>query len=181
MEIKICHKIIHKSVDEVKPYWRNPRKNDKTVEALKNIIPQVGFNVPIYIDSEGIIIKGHARYRAAQQLGMKFIPCIISENDEEQNRLDRIADNKISELAEWDIPNLQNEIDTIDFDFSKIGMEVDTPDFEETIDENSFAGFGHNADINEEKEPVQTESVKKIDFVNAKCPRCGSKMVIKLA
>ena len=152
------------------------------MEALKNIIPQVGFNVPIYIDTDGVIIKGHARYRAACQLGMQSVPCIVSENTDEQNRLDRVADNKISELAEWDVPNLQNEIDTINFDFSKIGMEVDTTVVEESFDENAFSGFGHNSQPEKMTVPVseKQESIRRIDFVNARCPRCGNKMIINL-
>lgn len=184
MDIKICKKIVHKSITEIKPYWRNPRKNDKTVEALKNIIPKVGFNVPLYIDNEGVIIKGHARYRAAVQLGMTEIPCIISDNSEEQNRLDRIADNKISELAEWDLSTLQSEIDSIsdmDFDFSSIGIEVDSGDIEPQFSDDAFAGFGHNVE-SAMKEPIPQTVMpeRKIDFVNAKCPKCGNPMTIRL-
>lgn len=67
-ELKIVDQIIMKKLNEIKPYFRNPRKNDKTVDMLVKVIPQVGFNVPILIDKNGVIVKGHARYKAAFKL-----------------------------------------------------------------------------------------------------------------
>ena len=62
--MEIVNQIVMKKISEVKPYVRNPRKNDKTVNLLVEIIPKVGFNVPLVIDRNGIIVKGHARYAA---------------------------------------------------------------------------------------------------------------------
>ena len=81
MDIKIAKEIIVKDINDITPYWRNPRKNDKTVDALCEIIPVVGFNVPVVIDKDGVIIKGHARYRACVKLGITKVPCIVSDND----------------------------------------------------------------------------------------------------
>ena len=67
--MEIVNQIVMKKISEVKPYVRNPRKNDKTVNLLVEIIPKVGFNVPLVIDRNGIIVKGHARYAAAIRLG----------------------------------------------------------------------------------------------------------------
>ena len=66
---EVSKKIVMKPINEVKPYIRNPRKNEKTVKLLVDIIPKVGFNVPLVIDKNGIIVKGHARFAAALQLG----------------------------------------------------------------------------------------------------------------
>ena len=96
-DIMIEKQIVMKKISEVKPYIRNPRKNDKTVELLCKIIPKVGFNVPLVIDEKGIIVKGHARFTAAIRLGMKEIPCIVTHASEEAIKADRIADNKISD------------------------------------------------------------------------------------
>lgn len=133
MNINTCKQITVKKITDIKPYDNNPRFNDKTVEALCKIIPKVGFNVPLFVDKEGVIIKGHARFFAAQRLGMSELPCIISENTEEQNKLDRISDNKISELAEWDLQDLRYELEQIDgFDLTDIGFELPKDDFMET-------------------------------------------------
>ncbi len=61
--MEVVNKIVMKKLNEIKPYFKNPRKNDKTVEMLVKVIPQVGFNVPILIDKDGVIVKGHARYK----------------------------------------------------------------------------------------------------------------------
>lgn len=131
-EIKVENQIVMKRINEVKPYVRNPRKNDRTVALLMQIIPKVGFNVPIVIDENGIIVKGHARFAAAIKLGMKEVPCIITHASPEAIKADRIADNKISEFSEWVNEELMHELDSIDFDFdfSELGfpkMDIDMP------------------------------------------------------
>lgn len=96
---------------QLKPYFRNPRNNDKTVQALVKIIPRVGFNVPIVVDKDHVIIKGHSRWNAARILEMEEVPVIISSSSEEQNNRDRILDNAIHELTEWDYDKLKVELD----------------------------------------------------------------------
>lgn len=124
-ELKIVDQIIMKKLNEIKPYFRNPRKNDKTVDMLVKVIPQVGFNVPILIDKNGVIVKGHARYKAAFKLGMEEVPCVVTNATEEQINLDRITDNKISELSEWLDEGLAHEIDMIGLEYSDILGDLD--------------------------------------------------------
>lgn len=123
-KIMVEDKIVIKKINEIKPYVRNPRKNDKTVELLCKVIPKVGFNVPLVIDKNGIIVKGHARFAAAIRLGMTELPCIVTHADEEAIKADRIADNKISEFSEWVNEELMHEIDMIDIgiDLSELGL-----------------------------------------------------------
>ena len=118
--MEIVNQIVMKKFNEVKPYFRNPRRNDKTVEMLVKVIPQVGFNVPILIDKDGVIVKGHARYKAAFKLGMEEVPCVVTNASEDQIKLDRITDNKISELSEWLDEGLAHEIDMLDISFENI-------------------------------------------------------------
>lgn len=130
-------KIVMKKLSEIKPYEKNPRKNDKTVELLTTIIPKVGFNVPILVDKKGVIVKGHARYLAAKKLGLNKVPCVITYADEETIKLDRIADNKISEFSEWVNDELLHELEALntDFDFEQLGLPntktFDVPEFKE--------------------------------------------------
>ena len=114
MSIPVVDEIVLKSISEIKPYFRNPRKNEKTVKALVKLIPQAGFNVPILIDKDNIIVKGHARYKAAIQLGMEKVPCVYSVADDETNMMDRLTDNKTSELSEWLDDDLLHELDMLD-------------------------------------------------------------------
>lgn len=122
MGIMAEDKIVFKKIGEIRPYVRNPRNNAKTVELLCELIPKVGFNVPLVIDQNGIIVKGHARYAAAIRLGMTEVPCIVSHASEDAVKVDRITDNKIAEFSEWMDEELSEEIDSIDLDLGDLGF-----------------------------------------------------------
>jgi len=136
--MKIANKIVMKKLNEIKPYFRNPRKNEKTVEMLVKVIPQVGFNVPLVIDKNNVIVKGHARYKAAFKLGMEEVPCIITDASEEEINLDRITDNRISELSEWLNDGLEHEIDMLDLDFDDILKDLN---LKQDVIENDVVDF----------------------------------------
>lgn len=124
--------IVEKNIADIKPYGNNPRKNDSAVAPVANSIREFGFKVPIVIDKDGIIIAGHTRYRAAKELKLKTVPCIVADDlTEQQVKAFRLADNKVSEFAEWDQDALLEELQGI--------LEVDMSDF----------GF-----VNEEDEPT---------------------------
>jgi len=107
LSIKSYNQIEMRSPLDLKPYWRNPRINDDTVEALVEYIPIIGFNVPIVVDKKGVIVKGHARYAAAIRLGLEKVPVIVSDNLDEVNKLDRIADNRVFEITKWSETELE--------------------------------------------------------------------------
>ena len=116
--------IIDKKIGEIKPYEKNPRKNDNAIDAVASSISQFGFKNPIVIDGNNVIICGHTRYKAAQKLGLDVVPCVVaSDLTDEQIRAYRLADNKVAELAEWDIDLLGEELDGIfDIDMSDFGF-----------------------------------------------------------
>ena len=61
---------LYKDISELKPYENNPRRNDAAVDALAESIKRFGFNQPIVIDENGVIVAGHTRYKAALKLGL---------------------------------------------------------------------------------------------------------------
>ena len=126
--------VIEKLINEIKPYEKNPRKNDEAVEYVANSIKEFGFKVPIAIDKSGVIVAGHTRYKAAQKLGIEKLPCVIADDlTEEQVKAFRLADNKVGELAEWDFDLLGEELDGIfDIDMSEFGFELNLDDNEPT-------------------------------------------------
>lgn len=134
--------VVMMPVNEIIPYWRNPRRNDKTVDALCETIPVHGFNVPIVVDRNNVVVKGHARLRAAKRLGMEKVPCIVSDASEEVIKADRIADNKIQELSAWDFGKLNFEL-----------AKHETPVFNRLFrpEENPVAEDGFDADAVEFK------------------------------
>lgn len=129
--------IIMKRVEELTPYERNPRRNDEAVKFVKASIEQFGFKVPIVIDADGVIVAGHTRVKAAKELGMKEVPCIVADDlTEEQIKAFRLADNKTAEAAEWDIELLNTELLDLEanFDMADFGFEI-TPPFEGNDDD----------------------------------------------
>ena len=65
--------IIEKKISELKPYEKNPRRNDNAVDYVAKSIEQFGFKVPIVIDKNNVIVAGHTRYKAAKKLGLKTV------------------------------------------------------------------------------------------------------------
>lgn len=110
-EINTNLKIIKRKLETLRPYERNPRNNDEAVPVVAESIRRYGFKVPIVIDSEGVIIAGHTRYKAAQELGLQSVPCIVAEDlSPEQVKAFRLADNKVAEAATWDVELLNAEL-----------------------------------------------------------------------
>ncbi len=100
-----------RDLDAIKPYERNPRINDGAVAAVADSIREFGWKVPIVVEPDGVIICGHTRWKAAQQLGLKKVPVhVATDLSPEQIRAYRIADNKTGELAEWDFEILPIEL-----------------------------------------------------------------------
>lgn len=119
-------KIIELTLDQLKPYERNPRRNDHAVKYVAQSIKEFGFKVPIIIDKDNVIVAGHTRYKAAKKLGMKKVPCIIADDlTDEQIKAFRLADNKVTEIAEWDFDLLEIELEGIaNINMSEFGFEV---------------------------------------------------------
>jgi Predicted transcriptional regulators len=114
---------------DIHPYKKNPRKNDEAVAGVAASIKEFGFLVPIVIDREHEIVCGHTRYRAAKQLGITEIPCVIADElSEDQIRAFRLADNKVGETAQWDMDLLPLELAEIVMPMADFGFDAITPD-----------------------------------------------------
>ena len=120
------------SIGDLKPYEKNPRRNDEAVQYVVNSIKEFGFKVPIIIDSENVIVAGHTRYKAAKELGMTEVPCVRADDlTDEQVKAYRLVDNKTAEMAGWDYNILGEELGTVlEMDMSQFGFEsIDMDDF----------------------------------------------------
>ena len=102
--------IIYKRPDELIEYEGNARRNDAGVAKGAESIKEFGFLNPITIDRNGVIISGHTRLKAARQLGLEEVPCIIQDLSEEDAKLARIIDNKSHEYSTWDVGKLHQEL-----------------------------------------------------------------------
>lgn len=114
-------------IKDVKPYANNPRNNDDAVEATANSIKEFGWQQPIVVDKNGVIIVGHTRLKAAKKLKLKQVPVTVAENlTDEQVKAYRLADNKTGELADWNEDLLASELEelgNLDFDMSEFGFD----------------------------------------------------------
>ena len=136
--------IINKKVSELIPYKNNPRINDNAVDAVAASIKEFGFQVPIVIDTNNVIVAGHTRYKAALQLGLDEVPCkLADELTPVQIKAFRLADNKVAELATWneDLKFLElSELEPLNVDMLQFGFlppPENLCDFDETdLDDN---------------------------------------------
>ena len=124
------------NINELKEYANNPRNNDGAVEAVAESIKQFGFKVPIIIDSDGVIVAGHTRKKAAERIGLLCVPCIVADDlTSDQIKAFRLADNKTGELAEWDFAVLEKEIAELTaFDVDMTAFGFDESIFDEYIE-----------------------------------------------
>lgn len=133
-------KIEEISINDVIPYENNPRKNDGAVEAVANSIREFGFRVPIIIDRENVIIAGHTRLKAAEQLGLEKVPVVRADDlTEEQVRAFRLADNKVGEIAGWDFDLLAEELaDISEIDMTDFGFEMPEDEEQTTAHDDDY-------------------------------------------
>lgn len=112
-------------MEDIKPYPNNPRRNDGAVDAVAESIRQCGYVAPIIVDEDGVILAGHTRYKALQQLGYKAADVLIKSGmTEEQKKKYRLLDNKTSELAQWDFELLADELENMDFGGFDFGLDA---------------------------------------------------------
>lgn len=139
--------ITHLKINDLTQYENNPRDNSAAIEAVANSIREFGFKVPIIVDGNNIIIAGHTRYKAAISLGLEEVPCIIANDlTPEQVKAFRLADNKVGEIATWDLEKLRLELEGIDgLDMSLFGFEIE-PGLDE-IFEDDFDPNDHVPEI----------------------------------
>lgn len=132
--------VVYRKVDEIIPYEKNPRLNDEAVEPVAESIKEFGFKIPIVLSSDGVIVAGHTRIKAAKKLGIEEIPCIIADDlTEEQVKAFRLADNKSAEIAQWDEELLQSELSEIlDIDMSLFGFGGGEDDFADELPDDTY-------------------------------------------
>lgn len=122
-------KIDLRPISDIKPYPNNPRINDDAVGAVASSIKEFGFRQPIVVDTQGVIICGHTRFKAAQKLGLEKVPVhVATDLTSDQIKAYRIADNKSSELADWNfdlLPIELGDLQTAGFDLSLLGFDSD--------------------------------------------------------
>lgn len=136
------------NLKDIKPYDKNPRKNNGAVDAVMESIKQCSYVAPIIVDEDFIILAGHTRYKALKKLGRREAEVIIKDGlSEEQKRKYRILDNKTNEFALWDDELLTEELLGLDFDGFDFGFDLEPKEETEVVEDEV-------PEIDEESEPV---------------------------
>lgn len=138
------------SVNDIKPYEKNAKKHpEQQIEYIANSIKEFGWQQPIVIDKDNVIVIGHGRLLAAKKLGLSEVPIVRAEGlTETQIKALRIADNKTNEsswdneLLTVDLKEIFQEIDMTDLGFGDFELKSLTEDFEpENFDEDLLKEF----------------------------------------
>jgi ParB-like chromosome segregation protein Spo0J len=159
-------KIENWPLDKFIQYARNPRKNDHAVDKIAAAIKEFGFRVPIIAKSDGLIVDGHLRFKAAKKLGLKTIPVMLADDmTEHQIKAFRLTVNNMSNLATWNFDMLSVEIDELNdnkYDISLIGFS--NAELAEII------GSANEIDVNENENVIA-------DKKTCICPKCNHEFV----
>lgn len=108
-------------VTEIRPYERNSKKHDAVqVKKIAESIRQFGWDQPIVVDADNVIIKGHGRRLAAIELGLKEAPVLVrADLTPEQVRAARLADNRVA-LSDIDTELMRAELADLNYDLAGI-------------------------------------------------------------
>ena len=119
----------HWPVERIVEYARNPRKNDHAVDQMAAAIQEFGFRIPCVVQSDGRLVDGHLRLKAARKLGLATVPVVLADDlTPAQIKAFRILANRSATWAEWDEELLRLELEELrldEFDLSLTGFDAD--------------------------------------------------------
>lgn len=143
-----------REINTITPYPKNAKKHpEKQIEQIARSIQEFGFNQPIVVDTNGVIIVGHGRYAAACKLGLDLVPVHVVDLPKEKADAYRLADNKLNE-SDWDMDLVIEELREIEAK----GLDI------------SLTGFDLNDIKMPEVKDAEGETMTEVVFV---CPECG--------
>lgn len=161
--------IVSIPVADLKAYERNPRINEQAVPALMESIRRIGFRNPIYVTPDLTIIAGHTRLKAARALGMTEVDCIIvSDLTEAEMREMRLSDNRLNELAKWDLGLLHEEVEWLEMDGTDLEY-LDLDEFEPHPTEVDFSNLEAMTDSEKTEEYQEFVDKFKIKSTTDDC------------
>lgn len=130
-------------INEIIPYENNARHNDGAVDAVAASIRDFGFQGPILVDVDNVIIAGHTRLKAAQKLGLETVPVIVAADlSPEKVKAFRLADNKTGELSTWDDELLMQELAELsEYNMEDLGFKLDGSEQDDSPDLSTDQGI----------------------------------------
>lgn len=125
-------------IEKLVEYPNNPRDHDDAIEKMASAIREFGFKVPLVATSDGALVDGHLRLKAARRLGLLKVPVILADDlSPDQLKAFRLSVNVAAEWADWNPERLDIELAglrAVDFDLEPFGLEnIQVPEIEEII------------------------------------------------
>jgi len=136
-------KIIELNVEQIREYEKNNRiHSQEQIERIAKSIKEFGFNQPLVVDENHVLLVGHGRLMASKHIGLVEVPVLVKDSlSEDEKRAYRILDNKIQADSEWNLENLEYEVQFLtqagyeltawgldNFDFATLGNNSETSD-----------------------------------------------------
>ena len=159
------------------PYEQNPRKNNDVVDRMCAAITEFGFVIPILARSDGEVIDGHLRLKAAIQLDMETVPVTLADHmTPDQVKAFRLLANKSANWAEWDEDLLAAELAAL----AESGFNLNLTGFDESEIAALFAtGDNGQTDPDAVPEPpeIPVSILGDVWLLGTKpqCPKCASR------
>jgi DNA modification methylase len=118
--------------DKLVEYSRNPRKNDAQIDRMVSSFQEFGVRLPILAKSDGLVVDGHLRLKAARKMGIEEVPVVLADDmTDNQIKAFRLLANRSANWAEWDDDLVSLELADLQdagFDLLKTGFDEDELD-----------------------------------------------------
>ena len=152
-------------IGDLTPWDRNPRDNDHAVQSVADSIQRFGWgSVIVARKSDGVVIAGHTRLKAAERLGMDKVPVRYLDLDPAEAAALALADNKVGEIAAWEHETLREVLQALEAE------SVDLAGLGFSDDELSALLGGPDLSEGEGAEELNEADFEEFDHT---CPKCG--------
>ena len=163
------------AIDEVTPWDENPRINDGAVKTVADSITRFGWGSPILCRGDGVVIAGHTRLKAAQELGLDKVLVRYMDLDPATAKALALADNKLGEIAEWDdgaLAQILIDLDSQDLDLSGLGWSEE--ELDAILDPPDERGeYQGDSDVIPEIQPAVISKVGEVYLLGPHRLMCG--------
>jgi hypothetical protein len=174
----IQQELVVLNIKEIQPYDGNPRRiTSEAVAAVKESIQRYGYQQPIVVDSNFVIVVGHTRFTALKELGYTEIPVYVTNLSEDQAQQYRLIDNRTGEMSGWDYTQLMIELreweqPLLDQYFPDVDLEIVSSEDSHVTQQNIDEAIEDIARVPENKDSLQTIVV---------CPNCFAEFPVMTA
>jgi hypothetical protein len=176
----MANEMITVNIEQLIPYWRNPRKNDLAVSKVKASIAEFGYQTPIIVDKDMTIISGHTRYRALKELNYTEIPVIVADMPAKKAKEFRIIDNRTSEYATWSSELALELKEFVDADFREMffpDIQLD-PDFVKIEKGKEQETINQISEKLEQQFTQASEDRANAPKIEIPCPHCLETIIL---